>query len=87
MGNQKSGNRQARGQVGHRGGTGRPPKRPGEKRTKHVCMSPRLWDLINIRTKEACEDDWHVFLIKVLDGEKRITKDGEPLWRKDVMYA
>lgn len=65
------GNKTAKGQIGNKGGTGRPPKLPEDKRSKHVCISPRLWDKINLAAMEACED-WHAFLEKVLDGRVTI---------------
>lgn len=85
MGSAKSGNRKARGRIGHKGGTGRPPKNPEDKRSKHILMSPRLWDLLNVATMEACEDDWHTFLEKVFEGRVTIAcsrpgRAGEANW-------
>jgi hypothetical protein len=72
MGGKTSGNRKARGQKGHKGGTGRPLKPAEEKRTKHVLLSPRLWDKINLAAVAACESDWHEFLERVFDGRVTI---------------
>ena len=68
MGSKKSGNPNAKGQKGHRGGTGRPAyDDPNDKRTLQKRMSQNLWDKINIAAMNACEDDWHEFLEKALD--------------------
>lgn len=75
MGNKNSGNRSqfpTRGKGKRAPGGGRKSKDPQDKRTINKLMSPRLWDLLNIRTMEACEEDWHVFLEKVLEGRVTI---------------
>jgi hypothetical protein len=70
MGNKNSGNHVAHGTRGkgtRAPGGGRKAKDPQEKRTVNKLLSPRLWDLINVRTMEACEDDWHTFLENMLE--------------------
>lgn len=67
------GNPKAHGKVGNKGGTGRPPKADENRKTKHVRMSPKLWDKIQIATMNVCENDWHEFLEKVLDGKIKLS--------------
>jgi hypothetical protein len=76
MGGKTSGNKRASGKKGHKGGTGRPPKLPEDKRSKHVLMSPRLWDKINFAAMEAGEASWHSYLEKVLEGRSASRKFG-----------
>lgn len=73
MGSKKSGNPHAKGLKGHRGGTGRPAyDDPNNKRTIQKRMSQNLWNKINIATMEACENDWHEFLEKLIDGKIKL---------------
>ena len=72
MGSRKSGNPKAKGTTGNKGGSGRPPKTPGEKLTKTVRISQRLFDKINIAAAKACYCDWREFLDELIeDGEDR----------------
>lgn len=70
MGSKKSGNRMAKGTKGNKGGTGRPPKSPGEKYNKAVYLSQRLFDKINIAAMKACYCDWRKYLDDLIEDDR-----------------
>ena len=60
------GNKHARGTKGNKGG-GRKPLPSCTKKSKMVRVSPRLWNKIQLATKESFENDWRIFLEILLD--------------------
>ena len=62
------GNRNAKGTPGNKGG-GRPPLPPGDRKSKVVRMSWRLWDKIQAAAKE--DQDWRVFLEALLERREQ----------------
>lgn len=64
------GNKNAKGQIGHKGGTGRPPKPEHERLRHHVSffVNDALWDKINVATLKAGLDSYQEFLRRYLEN-------------------
>ena len=63
MGGKGSGNKRAHGQIGHKGGTGRPPK--PETRCRHrmtFFLSDAQYDALMVQATRAGFDSWRDFL-------------------------